>query len=474
MKLFKIMRSNKNASTAKIAFWYVVSNLFTKGIAMLSTPIFTRLMTKQEYGQFSNFTSWESIITVLVTFDLGSSIARAKYDFADRMDEYLSSILVFSNLITLSIYFLVELNYEFFESFFSIDIFYIRLLFVYLLFSPAFSYLQIKHRVYRKYKFCVFFSISSAIIRTMVSVILVVILDDKFMGRVCGYLIPITFFNMLLWGVVLVKGRKKSLDCIKYACSISIPLIPHALSGIVLVSSDRIMITKYCGNEATALYSIAYSVSMLASLLWTSMNQAWSPWLFDNMNVQNKTSILENSKIYLGVFAVLITGLLLTAPEIILLLGGKQYYDARFVMPPVIMGCAFQFIYSMYVNIEIYAKKTFLISVGTMSAAVLNLVLNWIFIPQYGYMAAAYTTLAGYLALLLFHYYIVKSTIKEYVDIYDKSFVFFIVMLLSICGGISFVLFKHNIVRYIIGSVYGMLILTGLYRYRVQIKNLTR
>ena len=87
-----LKQKNAGASTAKIALWYIISNVFGKGLAVISTPIFTRIMSKTEYGLFSNITSWESVLTVLVTLDLISSIARAKYDFDEKMEEYLSSI----------------------------------------------------------------------------------------------------------------------------------------------------------------------------------------------------------------------------------------------------------------------------------------------------------------------------------------------------------------------------------------------
>ncbi len=473
-RIYKIFRDEGTASTAKIAIWYVFSHVFVKGMSVISTPVFSRLMSKYEYGQFSTFTSWESIITVLVTLNLSTSIARAKYDFDKKMDEYISSILLFSNIVTFFSYCLIELNQSFFTDLFSMDIIYIRMLFIYLIFMPAFTYLQIKHRAYKKYKFFVFFAISSAIMRTIISVLLVLTLNNKLLGRLCGYLIPITMFNVILWFTIVTKGKKLSWTCVKYACGISIPMIPHSLSGSVLGNSDRIMITNFCGNEATALYSIAYSTSMLTNLLWTSMNQAWAPWLYDNMHAKNKGIILKKSKIYLGIFSFLIVGILLIAPEIILILGGKQYYAARYVMPPVIVGCAFQFIYGMYVNIEIFSKKTYTISFGTMAAAVLNLFLNWLFIPRYGYIAAAYTTMVGYGALFLFHYCIVKITAREYLDIYDKNFIILITLLIIASGAFSLVLYQYSIIRYMLILLYGLFMLMGIYKYRYYIKSLLR
>lgn len=457
-------------STARIAFWYVIGNFFAKGVAVLSTPIFTRIMTKSDFGEFSNFTSWEGILVVLATLDLGSSIARAKYDYRDRINEYLSSILIFSNIVTICVYILAEINQRYFEKLFSMDMGYIRMLFLYLLFLPAYSFLQIKHRIYRKYKFFVLFSVGSAIIRTVLSVIFVLQMENKLLGRICGYLIPVTILYFMLWIAILTNGKRLSWDCVKYGCDISIPLVPHALAGIVLGNSDRIMITHYCGSEVTALYSLAYTVSTMTALLWTSMNQAWTPWLYDHMDSKDKRAIQKNSKVYLSIFMGLLTGVYLISPELIWFLGGEQYYSAKYVMPPVILACSFQFIYSMYVNIEIFAKKTFMISLGTLGAALLNLFLNQLLIPRYGYIAAAYTTTVGYFVLLLFHYGIVRVFIKENADLYDQKFIVIMILLMVMLSGISLVLYKNDFIRYFLLFAYLVAVEAAICRYQDKIR----
>lgn len=460
------------ATTGRIALWYAFSNIFVNGLAFISTPIFTRLMSKTEYGQFSNFSSWESILMVIVTLDFTTSIARAKYDYNDNMETYLSSILLVSNLVTFVSYIIVEINKPFFESLFSMDIIYIRVMFLYIMFMPAFSYLQTKHRMYKKYRFFVAFAISSAILRTGTSVVLVLLLQDKLFGRIMGYVLPSVLMNISLWIYIVKKGRRIDWSCVKYAAAISIPLIPHVLSGILLGNSDRIMITRYVGAEANAMYTLAYQISLLANLLWTAMNQAWMPWLFDNIHNNKRNEIDKNSKLYLGVFSALIVGVLLITPEFMLILGGLQYYNARFVMPPVVMGCVFQFVYGMYVNLEIYEKKTAIISAGTVLAALLNVGLNAIFIPKYGYIAAAYTTLIGYFALFMIHFIIVRVKIKNLKDLYSKRFIFSILATLTLFSGGSLLLYKWNILRYLILILYIIVFTRLIIKNRTTIKKL--
>ena len=108
-------KEDKQPKTVKIAFWYVVSNMFVSALAFISTPIFSRLLTKDEYGQFSNFLAWMGIAQIAITLNIGASISRAKYDYEKDMDDYLSTLVIFNNITTFIIFVLVEIFSEFFE-----------------------------------------------------------------------------------------------------------------------------------------------------------------------------------------------------------------------------------------------------------------------------------------------------------------------------------------------------------------------
>lgn len=454
----KFFSKEKNVSTAHIAFWYLVSNILVKGLSVISTPIFTRLMSKSEYGEFANFTSWESLLFIIISLQLHATVPRAKYDFKGRIDQYLCSITVLSNAVALCLYIIVETNKSFFEIFLGMDIIYIRVLFLYLFFAPSFSFLQIKHRIFGKYKSFVLFSISSAFIRVLVSVILVILMQNKFLGRLIGYVVPMVILYFVIWSYTLIRGRKPSIECMKYAFVIAIPLIFNALAGNVLSTSDRIMIKQMVGAEETATYTVPYTASTILNLIWTSLNQAWTPWLYDRMHEGNLKIINDSSKWYFGVYAIFIIPVLLITPEIVLILAGSAYYEARYIMPPIIVGCVFQFIYGMYVNIETFEKKTWLIVIGTLGAAVTNIILNLIFIPKCGYFAAAYTTLVGYLFLMLFHFLSVRK-LGKYNGIYNMKFIGSVVFGVFLLHFICMFLYRYIFVRYIILILYLIVLL---------------
>ncbi|MEG1256987.1 oligosaccharide flippase family protein [Clostridium sp.] len=447
-----VKKSNTGNKVIKAGIWYTFSNFLLRGVGFLTTPLFTRVLSKSEYGDFNNFTSWMSLLMILTTLDLYTSINRARFDFEDDIDGYISSIAVLGTLFTAICYLVVITFSDFFISLFSMEYKYIHIMFIYLLVSPVMTLLQTKHRLYQEYKFFVFISIFSTLISVGLSVIFVLTFSDKLFGRIVGYVAPLLIINIIIYLYITFKGRKISLYYWRYGLFICVPLIPHVLGGNILGTSDRLLIQKICGANDLALYSLAYSCSLIVSVLWTSMNQAWAPWLMENLHQKNYKVIKKRSKQYLFLFLSIGTSIILLAPEVVYILGGKVYLQAKYVMPPVIMGCMFQFAYSMYVNIEIYEKKTWLISLGTMLAAVANILLNMLLIPIFGYIAAAYTTLICYALLLVFHFLSVK---RLRLDIcYDNRFIFAILTLELFMMVIITYLYSNNIIRYVVTGVY--------------------
>ena len=101
---------------------------------------------------------------------------------------------------------------------------------------------------------------------------------------------------------------------------------------------------------------------------------------------------------------VAMIGITLVGPEVIKLLATKPYFEGIMIIPPIVLSNFLIFIYSLYVNIEHYYKKTIFISVNTIIAAISNIVMNYFFIFWWGYVGAAYSTLFSYGITLVVHY----------------------------------------------------------------------
>ncbi len=449
----------KNAAL-KAGIWYTVSTFLIRGAAFLTMPIFARLMTQGEYGEYSIVLSWMSILIVITGFDCHSSIIRSKHEFADDLDSYSASILVLTSIITGIFYFLCTFIFpNAFSDWFDINNNYKDILFLYLFFYPSFSIFITQQRAFYKYKLFSFLSIISILLSTVLALLLVIFTDDKLTGRILGNYIPLIFLGVCFYVIILIKGRHIRIKYWKYAAKLCIPLVPHLLSLNILTSSGRIFITKYCSIEETALYSLAFNCSNILVILMDAMNKGWAPWMLDMLYLNQKDALKSASKPYILFFLLLILGLIIFSPEIVFFLGGEAYAQSVYLLPPLIVSCMFQFIYLMYLQTEFYEKKTVFAGISTVMAMIINVVLNILLIPRFGYVMASYTTLIGFIFMCLFHYTYAKRL--GYGNIFDKKliaavlFICFIAMI--ICTFVYQMMWLHIItcILFITAIIYG-------------------
>lgn len=463
---------NNNTKAFKSGIWYTISNFLIKSIGFITTPIFTRLLSHYEFGVFNNYTSWLSIITIFVTLNLESTLISARYDYEESFDEYIVSILALGFVNTVVWFIVVNIGSTYFEGLLDLDIKYINAMLIYLIFLPAINMFLARERYYFEYKKTVLTSIVLSVGTAVLSVILVFFFSNKLNGRVLGAVLPTVFLGAIAYSYFIKKSRKINIKYWKYAIPICLPYIPHLLSMTLLNSTDRVMITKMCGSEQTALYSLAYTCGTMVNLLQTSLNGAFAPWLGECMNNRDYTAVRKFSYIYVIAFSYMAIGIMLFSPEALYILGGRSYMEAIYVLAPVSMGCICQFLYTMFVNVEQFSKKTGGMAIGSAIAAMVNFVLNLIFIPKVGYLAAAYTTLVGYVVLLLIHMYLVKKMGLK--DIYNYKFISLIVII-GICLMIVItVLYSRTILRYIVLAFYVVSVFYIFIKYKGKILRIFR
>ena len=498
------MKEDLSGKALKSGVWYTIANFITKALVFLTTPFFTRLLSHEQFGDFNNFSSWLNVLMIVCTLNLESSFISARFEFEKIFDEYVLSMLALSSLSIGTCGLFINVFFSELENVFLLNRFQINIMLVYLVFITAVHMYQTKERYFFGYIKTVAISLAVTVSTAGLSAILVYYCKDRLFGRVVGHCLPTIiigirkplktmFLEVGVWGeaphialllfvekqkgrflevpiilylFIALKGRRIDSRYWKYALPIALPYIPHLLSLSLLNSMDKIQITKICGSGDNALYSLAYTCGAVVSILLVSMNNAFSPWLGERLNQNETEKIRSFSKVYISIFCVGLIGLMLMAPEFLLIMGGKSYLQAKYVMPPIAFGCACQFIYTMFVNVEQFRKKTIGMAIGSVSAAIVNYVLNIILIPIWGYIAAAYTTLISFLWLLVVHMIIVKI-IKED-KIYSYKFIGVIVCLLFVCTVLISWLYSYDRFRYIALGLYAIFI------FIVCIKNKTR
>ena len=393
----------------KSGFWYVVSNLLLGSINFLTTPIFTRALSQNEFGLYSNFASVFSILSSVITLNMHAALIRGHFDFKDDMNKFVS------NLIRVSMFFPViglltafPLR-EIYSDYLKLDVFMVYCLYGGLLFYGTFNIFQSLQRFSYKYKMNVLLSVLNSVGNIGLSLLFIFTFSNRLHGRVLGSHLSV----MLVGGIIAIYyinlDKSISIDYVKYSLKVCLPYIPHLLALTLLSSIDKIMITSIVGPDENAIYSIAVTCGLILTAVCSAINGAFAPWQGEKLKEKDYRVIRKISYPYLGMFALISILICLVSPEIVMILGGKTYAEAIYIIPPIIMGVLCQMIYGVFVNVEQFENRTVPMAIASVISALINIVLNYVFIKLFGYIAAAYTTYISYLFLLIFHVFIVKN-----------------------------------------------------------------
>ena len=192
------MSVDNNKKALKSGIWYTVSNLLVRSIGFITTPIFTRILTKEQFGAYNNYTSWLNIVLIFVTLNLESTLISARFDYKKKFDEYILSMISLSTLSGIIWFVFVNVLNKQIESFLGMPLLYINAMVIYLIALPAVNMFQARERYYYEYKKTVITSIILSLGTAILSVLLVVCMNNKLTGRILGSIIPTIILGLLL------------------------------------------------------------------------------------------------------------------------------------------------------------------------------------------------------------------------------------------------------------------------------------
>lgn len=450
---------------ASIAVFF--ANLITKGISYLTSPIFTRILTTEEYGRVSVFFTWVQILGIIAMFSLSMGVfSVGMSDYPDKRDEYSFSMLVLSNTITIAFSVVLILLYPVVNNWLHMDFALVLLMCLIFLLQPAYNFWYQRQRFELKYKAVVAWAIASAFFSPLIAIILILRIKnvDHANLRIFGTEIPLLLMYI---GFYMLLARKSKFTVNrtywKTAFLFNLPLIPHYLSTYMLSSADRIMISHIVNDSATAYYSVANAVASIALVIWSAINGSLTPYIYEKCKTKEYKSIAKVTNPLISAFGIACVLVIMLAPEVVQIMATKGYMEAIYVIPPIVGGVFFQVQYHLYANVMYYYKKPKFVMIGSVSATILNIVLNYIFISKYGFLAAGYTTLFCYMLQAVIDYVAMKKTIGE--NIYDIRFISVLSLIIVAIALFSNMIYDMRIVRYTIVIV--LLALTFFLRERL-------
>lgn len=437
----------------KATLWFVFASTLQRAISVITTPIFTRLMAPEQYGQVSAYNSWLEIFTIFVTLRLTYAVFnKGMSKYKNDRDGYVSTMqtisFVMAGLLMVSyLLFQKQIN-----ALTELPTVVMAAMFAELFVTPSITFWTLRKRYEYQYKQVVFRTISMVVLSALLGIAAVLVSEQKGIARI----LSIVLVNMSFGIPIFIYNRRKAqtwfkLEYAVFALRFNLKLILHYISQYILDQFDRVMIQKMVGFAAAGIYSVAYNAGMLLKIVTQSITSALIPWMYERLE---KKEFRQLDDVLFGVYLI-VGGVILTfvafAPELMMILADERFRDGVYIIPPVVIGLFFLFVYNTIANVEFFYEQTQFTSYISMIGALLNVVLNYFGIRMYGYIAAAYTTMICYMFFCTAHYAYTIHCVKKLFQLQTVFQVGRIILLggaMLFLGIISIITYKMLLVRY--------------------------
>ena len=447
----------KNYESVPIQFraslWFLICSFIQKAVSVITTPIFTRIMSPTEYGRYGVFNSWYGIISIIVALALTGGVhIQGMVKFDEEKGVFSSSLQGLTATLVLG-WFIIYISFRtFWNRVFSLSTVQITAMFVIIWMTAIFGLWANEQRIMYAYKALVSITLVSTILRSIIEILLVMYCEDKATAMIVGW--AVADFLMFSWMFVVQIKRGKEICNRKfwiYALAFNIPLVPHYLSQVILNNTDRIMIQRLIGNEEAGVYNLAYSLSLIMILFNSAFTQTLNPWMYQKIKDKKAKDIAPIAYATLIIIGGVNIILIMLAPEALAFFAPSPYHGAIWVIPPVSMSVFFMFSYDLYAKHAFYYEKTRAIMLASVSGAALNILLNYIFISRFGYIAAGYTTLFCYIVYACAHYIFMRRVCRqccEGVYPYTTKKIIAISCSFLIVGFLCMLTYDYPVIRY--------------------------
>jgi len=394
---------------------YLPAQIAPALVGFLSIPIITRLFPPENYGNYVLVLATVSILTIITGW-LPMSIIRfyPAYLKNNKLKEFYGTVIksTFISVVILTFIFfsiLIIIKDYLPEQLFPL----MRIgIFIFIL-QGCFQSLQHFLRAKRQVSWYSGFAIWKSITGIGFGLFLVIAFHLDIKGLLWGSILSLAIILPFLWKRSIGDASLRSnisIPMVSEMAKYSFPLVIANLAAWILSLSDRYVLGIFRSSQEVGIYSASYNISehsiMLIAALFMLSSGPISIHIWEKEGKEkSKEFVSKLTRYYLILCIPAVVGLSVLAKPVINIMTEQQYFGGYKIIPFVTLGAFFLGLQQRFQTGFVFYKKTVFITVSIVTSGVLNLGLNFLLIPKYGYMAAAFTTLISYtflLALMIF------------------------------------------------------------------------
>ena len=422
---------NKKKQLAKNTIIIFFGKVCTQLISFLLLPLYTAYLKTSEYGIVDLIQTYVTLLVPIITLELEMSIfrwlidSRGKEKDTDKLISNNFYVLLLSLTIFSILFFIVTL-------FVDIPFKYIILIDIIVCVLSG-NFLQISRGLGKIMDFSI-----SCILTGLTTVLSNIFLIVFLHMQAEGMIISMALANFICAAYLFIKLKLykrinfKLIDhkLLKEMYKYSIPLVPNGISWWIVNVSDRSIISIVLGATANGFYAISNKFPTIISSLTGIFNLSWSESASLHINSKDRDEFFSDiTNTIIKLFSSLGVGMIACMPFVFPIMINSKYIEAYMYIPPLVLATVFNVLICLYSQIYLAKKMSKQVASTTIMGAIINILLNIIFIRYIGLYAAALSTTISYLIMAVYRHF----DLKKYVNIkLEKSLILQMIIIYSI------------------------------------------
>lgn len=399
-------QSSKGRELAKNTAIISIGKICTQAISFLLLPVYTGILSTEEYGAVDLFITYTSLLLPIVTLQLEQAVFRfliEKRGNRDGTQKIISSVVTI-NLIAIGIFAAI---YCLISPLINSELKFLLLLNL-LVASYSALMLQIARGIGKNGIYAIGSFISASCLVTL-NVLFLVVFKMGAYGMVWAHILSTflcgSFILIRLKVYQYIKIELPSKAEVKKFLSYSLPLIPNQISWWMLSASDRTVILWKMGVKFNGIYSVAGKFSNLYSTMYNIFNLSWTELIsvhFDEPDREKVFSDLQDTVV--KILICMFLGIVSVMPFVFPVMVNSSYKDAYYQIPILMLGAFFSAMIGVMSAYYIADKNTKTIAKTSMICAAINLVLDIVLMPFIGLFAASIASVTAYFVMYIVRY----------------------------------------------------------------------
>lgn len=391
-------KDSKYGALSKNTLLFTINSFGSKLITFLLVPLYTNVLSTNDYGTADLMTSTAQLLIPLLTLNVQDAVLRFSLD-KTKDPKKIISVGCTINSIAMCLLGVVL----FLLSYLGILSFGKEYL-IFLFFSFAFGGIQNSLQMYMKavdnVKVLVYSGLASTLFSCVSNLLLLLVFKIGILGYLISNLVGhfVSIAIMFFFGKIYRDVRfSTDTKLIKEMFVYSAPLAINSVAWWINTASDKYIITFFCGAAINGIYSVAYKIPTILSTFQTIFYNAWSVSAITEFDKDDKDGFIGNIySLYLCVSTIGCSVILIFNKIIARILYAKDFYDAWMCVPFLLLGVAFNGIALFEGCLFTAVKKTKEVSRTTIVGAIVNTIANFALIPFFSSVGAAFATMIGY------------------------------------------------------------------------------